>query len=387
MISPSYFFALDIKQYCFSIFFILYLILCPGFAHAQDFELKGSVQNGTLEKVFFRYRDRSGIIKDSAIVSNNTFEIKGTADEITELLIINNREYSYISDECYVDLYVEKGVARLSLDAKNFKNYNIFPSNINGDAKRFRNEKVTLIDYKLSAISVLLQQTKNEHERKRLLQNIDSIKNCTYQLKLNFISATPSYFSLFLLEQVLYHPEALLRIKDIEKAGKPVLDNFSNTELAKRLNTKMEEVKNNAVGGRAANFELIDIEDNKITLNDFSNKKFVLLDFWASWCVPCRTENPALIKLNDEFRKDLQIISISIDSDSTKWKKAIEEDKMNAWTNVLVTYKNNLKTFNDYAATPSIPLKILIDKKGIIVGRWSGSETASEVDKLVRQSD
>ncbi|MCF6128061.1 TlpA family protein disulfide reductase [Flavobacterium sp. AS60] len=94
--------------------------------------------------------------------------------------------------------------------------------------------------------------------------------------------------------------------------------------------------------------------------------KATLIDFWASWCGPCRQENPNVVALYKEFHnKGLNIISVSLDDDVTDWKEAIAKDKL-TWTHV-----SNLKEMNDpialqYGVT-QIPTTFLLDAKGKVV--------------------
>ena len=94
--------------------------------------------------------------------------------------------------------------------------------------------------------------------------------------------------------------------------------------------------------------------------------KVTLIDFWASWCAPCREENPNVVALYNEFHsKGLNIISVSLDNDASKWKEAIAKDKL-SWTQV-----SNLKEMKDPIAlqynVTQIPTTFLLDSNGKIV--------------------
>ena len=95
--------------------------------------------------------------------------------------------------------------------------------------------------------------------------------------------------------------------------------------------------------------------------------KVTLIDFWASWCPPCRKENPKVVALYNEFHpKGFNIISVSLDKDAAKWKEAIAKDKL-TWTQV-----SNLKEMEDPIAVQYgielIPTTFLLDASGKIVG-------------------
>lgn len=111
--------------------------------------------------------------------------------------------------------------------------------------------------------------------------------------------------------------------------------------------------------------------------------KVTIVDFWASWCNPCRLENPNVVALYNEFHaKGLNIISVSLDKDAAKWKEAIAKDKL-SWTQV-----SNLKDFEDPIAIAygvnSIPSVFVLDAKGIIVAKdLRGAELKAKIAALL----
>jgi thiol-disulfide isomerase/thioredoxin len=94
----------------------------------------------------------------------------------------------------------------------------------------------------------------------------------------------------------------------------------------------------------------------------------LLVDFWASWCGPCRVENPRLVKLYNQYKdKGFDILGVSLDGNSEAWQKAVKADRL-TWTQV-----SDLKGWNNTAARAygikSIPFNLLLDKDGIIIGK------------------
>ena len=123
-----------------------------------------------------------------------------------------------------------------------------------------------------------------------------------------------------------------------------------------------------AVGQKFTDFTLKNTENKKVSLSDVAGKgKWVLVDFWAAWCPPCRAENPNVVNMFEQYNdKGFTVFGVSLDKEEDKWKQAIEKDKLGNWTNV-----SDLKYWNcapavAYGVT-SIPSNVLIDPNGIIV--------------------
>jgi thiol-disulfide isomerase/thioredoxin len=123
----------------------------------------------------------------------------------------------------------------------------------------------------------------------------------------------------------------------------------------------------------APNFTLTDLYGNKVSLENYRGK-IVLLDFWATWCMPCRIATPELVKIQRNYRsKGLVILAISLDDQKTCDNRCLLDYKREQKLNFKVL-RGNLKILVDYFGTPSIaiPTSIIINKKGQIVSTHKG---------------
>ena len=119
------------------------------------------------------------------------------------------------------------------------------------------------------------------------------------------------------------------------------------------------------VGDALPAFILTNASDNKVSSTLFQHK-FILIDFWASWCAPCRLANKKLVQLYTFIDKSkIDFVGISIDTNKLKWIKAIEKDKL-AWTNLIDTDGWHGKVVTQFEIK-GIPLNILLDKNGTII--------------------
>jgi peroxiredoxin len=136
-------------------------------------------------------------------------------------------------------------------------------------------------------------------------------------------------------------------------------------------------------GQNAADLTLPDLNGKTVSLSEFKGK-VVLLDFWASWCGPCRHNNPRLVKLYHKYHdKGFEIYGVSLDEDTKSWKKAIRNDNL-SWTQVIDDKGWNATSIATYGID-FIPSSFLIDRDGVIrTINAEGSELESSVKDLLK---
>jgi peroxiredoxin len=135
---------------------------------------------------------------------------------------------------------------------------------------------------------------------------------------------------------------------------------------------------------QAPEISLPDLNGKTINLSTLKGK-VVLLDFWASWCLPCRKNNPSLVKLYEKFKEQgFEVYSVSLDSKEKDWKKAVEQDNLKWPLNVYDKKGWYAKSTYDYGVD-SIPLNFLIDKEGKIKGiNIPHNDLESKIDQLLK---
>lgn len=159
-------------------------------------------------------------------------------------------------------------------------------------------------------------------------------------------------------------------IQEPEKLEALVQDlgpNLADNKYTKMLVEKIGLMKLTTVGKMSMEFTQNDPDGKPVKLSDFKGK-YLLVDFWASWCGPCRAENPNVVKAYQKYKnKNFTILGVSLDRDKDKWLEAIQKDNL-TWTHV-----SDLKYWDNEVAKMygirSIPANILLDKTGKIIGR------------------
>lgn len=170
------------------------------------------------------------------------------------------------------------------------------------------------------------------------------------------------------------------------------INGFSKMEIRDIVNnasekfpthTALQNVKKSLPATQAKDFTQPDANGNPVSLSQFRGK-YVLVDFWASWCKPCRMDNPNVVKAYNEFKdKNFTILGVSLDQNKDAWQKAIQQDNL-AWTQV-----SDLKFWNNEAAAlygvDAIPYNVLIDPNGnIIAENLHGEEIAQTLRKVIK---
>ena len=167
----------------------------------------------------------------------------------------------------------------------------------------------------------------------------------------------------------------------LETFYKGLNETDKDSEKGKKLASFLKEYANVQIGAKVTDFTLPDIKKKDKTL--YKNLgKYTIIDFWASWCAPCRQENPNIVELYGKYqKKGLKIIGISLDTEEQKWISAIEKDNL-TWLQLsnLIGWKEPLL---QHFKVTSIPKLIILDKKGTIIAKdLRGEELTKKIEEL-----
>ncbi|AMS27009.1 hypothetical protein AEM51_08250 [Bacteroidetes bacterium UKL13-3] len=167
-----------------------------------------------------------------------------------------------------------------------------------------------------------------------------------------------------------------------DKVDKQFYSLFSNSKYAREHHQRVETLRKTAIGETAPDIVLTDPFGKSIALSSLRGK-YVLVDFWASWCKPCRMENPNVVRMYNRFKtKGFDVFSVSLDDNKDAWMKAINDDKL-LWTHVSDLKKWNASVVSSYNIE-SIPFTVLLDKEGKIIAKnLRGAELEKKLTELM----
>jgi thiol-disulfide isomerase/thioredoxin len=328
---------------------------------------------------------RNKTATDTAIVFNGAFRFKGNIKgaEMRTLTIDGVRgQTSFFIEPGLINVKIYKDRIHTSKVEGTYNN------SVFNDYKNKYQEKIEAVE----AIKTEFLNSKQDVEVLKKLQTTgDSLRSQLKNFGYEFIETNNnSDFSLYILDGLTSQKGFDLELADsafktIETSIKT--KNESNQLISNRIKQKIESSPNKGkikIGMQAPDFSAPNPEGKQVTLSDIKGK-VTIVDFWASWCKPCRIENPNLVKLYDKYHsKGLEIISVSLERGNQKgfWIEAIKKDQLR-WYNV-----SNLKFWQDPIAQAysvnSIPATFILDENGVLIAeRLRGAELEAKIKNLL----
>jgi peroxiredoxin len=224
------------------------------------------------------------------------------------------------------------------------------------------------------------RQTNDTARVSKIERDADALATQMTDLQKEFIKSHPaSYVTPSILRSISYEMEP----DELETAVNSLDSNIARLDVIKELKTRVNAMKAVAVGQKAPDFTLNDVNGNPVSLYSKIGSKLLLIDFWAGWCAPCRQENPNVVKIYNEFhKKGFDVFGVSLDRTKDEWVKAIADDKL-TWTHV-----SDLQYWNNAAAklyaVNAIPANFLLDETGTIIARnLRGQDLYNKVNEIL----
>jgi len=335
----------------------------------NDYDLKGTFSTGDHEgkMIYLQVPEASGYSSiDSSRVTDGKFEFVGAVDTLRML-------YVAIQGVQRVQPFVAgEGNVEMSIDS--IGNVTVKGTALNDKYQGYLDKRASLqkeMQEKGRAISEEMDKAKAEN---RVTPEFEKEIESKYEALMNDVRSYPYTFAKENMNNVVGQYVFLDRgrsfdLKQLEEIMPMAGAGVKNDPRYGKIEKRFTALTTTTVGQKYTDLKASDPEGNPIALSDYVGKsEYVLLDFWASWCPPCRRDMPEVVKIYDQYKdKGLQIVGISLDRNREDWVKGIEE------LNITWPQMSDLKYWETdlgaaYAVN-SIPHMVLIDKSGTIVAR------------------
>lgn len=365
---------------------LLALFILPAIIWAQyskdQFVINGSISGVEGGVLYLSYSNSNNKrVMDSARIKNGKFSFNGS---------INGPTIAYLTlkgakrnENNSVSFFIDPAVMSVILPFNRFNAATFNGAKTQNEYAKLKKQKQKIQERWKVVMDTLSEVNKRSNVEFQKLKDwvLQPYNEEIKELDFNFFRAHPqSPVTAYTLRFYV----SGLPLDSLQMYYDKLGEKLQQTNDGKDLANEILKLRGGSPGSIAKDFTAVDINGNQLSLSDFKGR-YVLLDFWASWCVPCRAGNPHLKELYSKYKdKGIEFIGVSDDDrNHAAWRKAVEMDGL-PWRQVLrgfdmkklMNNEPNPKDIAEKYGISTLPTKILIDPNGKIIGRYGEEEKA-----------
>jgi len=345
------------------------------------------------KKVYLFYVNGEKMVTDSTVISEGEFKFSGELGCQFQKVTISMQPMEYFSrDTQYIQFYAEPTNMSLLLDPQDFKKFSLHGSRTQQENAALEASQKDLRDQ----MEVLYHQREKAQgeEKEKIEQQMEKLQKQFGQSLCDYLKKNPkSNLAPELLMSVVNSEALNLPFKEKKALYDNMSDEAKKTVESQRIKQDLDAEEKVQPGAEAPLFAKNDVVTGKMVDLSAFRGKYVILDFWATWCVPCRKSNPHMLELYKKYhKKGVEFIFIADDDNNeAKLKAAIKKDGLQKMHHVLRGLKildrksfqvDRTNDISDKYAVHYIPTKYLIDKDGKIVGRLEDGKLDAKLKEI-----
>lgn len=371
-----------------------FLASCAPQQPTNQFTLNGTISGVDGQYIYMEYAlNDSTVINDSILVSNGTFEFKGTLNKPCVQGQIYMGDASDWQNKQRFRLFLEPKTMTIAIDAENFSTPEIQGSLAQAQEDSL-NAAVKIIQEEAADLYKALEAETDHEKAADIREQLEPYQDRMRAVQVEFVKTHPNsfispYYMRFLMGNMNYS-----EIKAIYDSFSSEVKQYGGVE---EIEKELAALANVQPGAMAPDIRKEDVNGDTVSISALRGK-VVLVDFWASWCVPCRKSFPHVKALYEKYhKKGFEVFCVG-DNDSTpdKWKEAIKQDGVEKFYHVLRglrSYKDEngrhqfdrSQDVSDRYAIHYLPTKYLIDREGKIVGKFNDEELDAKLKEMFEE--
>jgi peroxiredoxin len=347
------------KQIIFYLFALTLAVgaCSPSVKKNDSYELKGTIKGMQSGYIWLlKHESQKYIVVDSVKTENGTFDFKGK-QSLAEMFTLK------IEGIGSLDFFLENATITIDASADSISTAKITGAKSNDlyiDYQKGLQEYNNKLDQLYN-----IYQTADKQQKRWIEKQIDSTSTLEKDHVKKFIAENPQ--SVVAAYALLHELSYELDLKELTALAGKLVPEISNSVYVVELNEIIRTLQKVEIGMVAPDFSMPDITGKETRLSSLFGK-YTLVDFWASWCNPCRAENPNVVKAYAKYKnKGFHVVGVSLDKNKKSWAKAISDDNLD-WAQL-----SDLKGWDNSAAKlygiRSIPANFLLDSNGTIIAR------------------